>query len=55
MADSTSLPVARIDGCPECVYNTEAPRSVEPFTNGFNAAYLCTDCGHAWTTSWKED
>jgi hypothetical protein len=45
---------ARIDGCPQCVHNTEAPRSVMTTDNGYLAAYLCADCGHAWMTSWSE-
>lgn len=50
-----TLPQARIDGCPECVTNTEPPRSVAPTDNGYRCAYLCGDCGHAWTTDYRED
>lgn len=54
-ADSTENrpPDALIDGCPECVYNTEAPSSVhDDSPRGWLANYVCADCGHAWTTSW---
>ncbi len=49
--------MARIDGCPECVINTEPPLSVrEADSNlpGFYADYCCTDCGHRWTTAWAD-
>lgn len=49
----TTSPMSRIDGCPECVLNTEPPRSVTTTNDGFRAAYLCSDCGHAWTTDWR--
>lgn len=45
---------ARPDGCPACALNVEPPRSTVPTANGHRAAYLCTDCGHAWTTDWME-
>lgn len=44
----------RVDGCPECVTNVEPPWAVEGTANDYIAAYLCSDCGHRWTTSWKE-
>lgn len=47
--------MSRLDGCPACVVNTEPPRSIQPTADGYIAAYLCTDCGHAWLTSWKDD
>lgn len=47
-------PHARLDGCPECVVNAELPKSTAALADGFRAAYLCTDCGHAWTTDWKD-
>ena len=46
--------MARIDGCPNCVYNAEAPRRVRPCPNGFRADYVCTDCRHEWTTAWMD-
>lgn len=49
-----SDPLSWADGCPECVLNVEPPRSVVELTNGFRNAYLCSDCGHAWTTDWRE-
>lgn len=58
MAESTTphppTREARLDGCPECVVNAELPRAVEQTPHGYIAAYLCTDCGHAWATAWKE-
>lgn len=41
-----------IDGCPECVLNTEPPRSSTLLDGAVRCAYLCSDCGHAWTTDW---
>lgn len=46
--------MTQIDGCPECVVNAELPKSVAPLTTGYRTAYLCADCGHAWTTDWKD-
>jgi hypothetical protein len=43
-----------IDGCPECVHNTEPPKSAARVADGWFTAYSCSDCGHAWTTSWKD-
>lgn len=42
---------SRVDGCPECVLNVEPPYAVEASTDGYVAAYLCSDCGHAWMTT----
>lgn len=55
-ADSsdTCPPFSAVDGCPSCVLNTEPPRSVIALTAGYRATYLCSDCGHAWTTDWKD-
>lgn len=47
-------PESLTDGCPSCVVNVEPPRSVTTLAIGFRAAYLCSDCGHAWTTDWKD-
>ena len=50
--------MARIDGCPECVVNTEAPLRVRESPGnvpGFTADYRCTDCGHRWTTAWADE
>ena len=44
----------RIDGCPECVHNTEAPTTAEAVPGGYQTHYTCTDCGHEWATSWWE-
>jgi hypothetical protein len=46
--------MSRADGCPECVLNVEAPKSTATLTTGYRCAYLCADCGHAWTTDWSE-
>lgn len=46
--------MSRVDGCPECVFNTEAPRCVVLLAIGYRCGYLCTDCGHAWTTDWRD-
>lgn len=46
--------MARIDGCPSCVVNTEAPRWTASTAHGFTAAYTCSDCGHRWSTDWSE-
>jgi hypothetical protein len=48
------LAMGLVDGCPECVRNTEAPRSAVAVTGGWRTAYMCADCGHAWTTDWAE-
>lgn len=45
--------MARVDGCPECVVNVEAPYVAERVGDEDCCAYACTDCGHWWTTSWK--
>jgi transposase-like protein len=44
-----------LDGCPECVVNTELPRRTSIVANGFHSEYECSDCGHTWTTDWKDD
>lgn len=57
-ADQSTRPhppeMALADGCPSCVINLEPPRSSARFPGGWTAAYLCTSCGHAWTTDWKD-
>lgn len=51
---------ARVDGCPMCVHNVEAPHRVEETENstrqdpGFYAWYRCHDCGHEWRTAWAD-
>lgn len=47
--------MSKVDGCPECVLNTEPPRSAVAVGNGWRCAYLCSDCGHAWTTDWAAE
>ena len=53
---STAEPLTCIDGCPApgCT-NTEAPTTCVPLTAGHRCAYLCTDCGRAWTTDYRGD
>lgn len=59
-ADSTQTPppnqylerMARVDGCPECVNNAEAPYRIEERSSGFAAYYGCESCGYFWSTSW---
>jgi hypothetical protein len=46
--------MSRADGCSECVTNVEPPRDVKATADGWMAAYLCSDCGHAWLTSWRD-
>lgn len=46
--------MSRIDGCPNCVTNTEAPRSWAATDIGYCCAYLCEDCGEAWLTNWRD-
>lgn len=47
--------VARVDGCPDCVANYEAPKAVlDDGDGGFFASYVCADCGHAWLTNWRD-
>lgn len=48
------LAMSLADGCPECVRNVEAPKSAVAVEGGWRTAYLCADCGHAWTTDWAE-
>lgn len=49
----TTAPMAAVDGCPECVANVEPPLSHIVLELGYRCAYLCSDCGHAWTTDWR--
>ena len=48
--------MSRVDGCPECVTNVEAPSSVYDTADGFLANYVCQSpsCGYAWTTGWGD-
>lgn len=47
---------ARVDGCPKCVFNVEAPRSVERIDPGCVVAeYRCHDCSHEWRTGWANE
>lgn len=49
---SSTCTLAHVDGCPECIYNTEAPEHTEPTGHGCLATYRCHDCGHTWETAW---
>lgn len=50
----TAAAMALVDGCPEACGNTEPPRSAVRTADGWFCAYVCSDCGAAWTTSWKD-
>lgn len=52
--DDTTPPcsLAHVDGCPDCVTNTEAPEHVEPSPRGCVCFYRCHDCGYVWQTAW---
>ena len=43
-----------VDGCPSCVSNVEPPKSSVMDGDSTLCGYLCSDCGHAWTTSWRD-
>ena len=45
---------SRLDGCPSCVLNVEAPSSTYATADGFLSNYVCLTCGHAWSTSWRD-
>jgi hypothetical protein len=51
MDDTTTLPL--IDGCPQACGNTETPRDTAPVPDAIMASYLCSSCGHAWSTDWR--
>lgn len=52
-ADSSSTcTLAHVDGCPECVTNTEPPEHREATPHGCVCSYKCHDCGHVWETAW---
>ena len=55
-AESTATPPpeSRIDGCPSCVQNAETPSSAYRTGDGWLCNYICLDCGHAWSTAWKD-
>ena len=53
MADSIYPPEPRPDGCPECIYNVEEPRSSSRKGDEVTCYYECSDCGHRWFTGWK--
>ena len=45
-----------VDGCPECP-NVQPPMATIPTIpdRGWCNRYVCADCGHTWTTEWKDD
>ncbi len=56
MSDATRTPPpeSRIDACPSCVLNTEAPWYVVRVSGkDYHCLYTCKDCGHEWTTDWR--
>ena len=38
--------------CPKCP-NVEEPVNLVRLDEGCDAAYVCTDCKHAWATAWR--
>lgn len=53
IGDELTAAMSRLDGCGECIYNTEMPRAAMPDgTGGWLCHYVCTDCGHTWKTTW---
>ena len=47
-------PAGNSDGCPNCVLNVEAPAFWDATIEGaIVCTYLCSDCGHEWTTEWR--
>jgi hypothetical protein len=55
VADALTAALSRADGCPEACQNTEMPRAAIPIDRGWRTSYLCSDCGTAWTTDWRDD
>ena len=53
VADPLTRAMGRLDGCPNACDNTEAPRAAYPLEDAWRCSYLCADCGHAWTTDWR--
>lgn len=48
--------MSRVDGCPACCTNTEAPQRISEKPDGdFRADYRCGACGHSWYTTWKDN
>lgn len=41
-----------VDGCDQCVVNSEIPVRVDSTARGCLAEYRCTDCGYKWQTAW---
>ena len=54
-ADATLVldALGRIDGCPACVVNAEAPKVARQVPGAMRCTYVCTDCGHTWHTDWR--
>lgn len=47
-----NLGMSRVDSCPQCVLNTEAPWHSTPLDGGYRNLYTCSDCGFIWATEW---
>lgn len=47
--------MARADGCPDCVTNTEPPYVVIDHGAWYIAKYGCETCGHFWETAWRDE
>lgn len=53
LGDPLTAAMSHLDGCPQCVHNTEMPTAAVPDgTDAWLCHYACTDCGHTWTTAW---
>lgn len=55
LRDIFAWAMAQADGCDtDGCDNVEPPRAAIPLDEGWRCAYLCNDCGRAWTTDWKD-
>lgn len=50
--DEHTRAMSQLDGCPQCVHNTETPIAAVSEEPGWTCTYRCNDCGHLWNTSW---
>lgn len=44
-----------LDGCPECVTNTELPQRQMHAEGEWRTYYRCSSCGHEWMTAWRDE
>lgn len=56
LGDAFAGAMGHATACPNghC-HNTEPPRAAVPTRDGWMTSYLCSDCGTAWTTDYRED